>query len=53
MHTDTRIENDVRVALRRDQRIRHPELIAVPADEIGTVVLHGTVESPPQRRAAA
>ncbi len=53
MHTDTRIENDVRAALQRDQRIRHPELIAVSADEIGTVVLHGTVESPPERTAAA
>ena len=53
MFTDTRIETDVRTALERDPRIRHPELIAVSADEIGTVVLHGAVESLPQRLAAA
>ena len=52
MFTDTRIENAVRAALERDPRIKHPELIAVSADEIGTVVLHGVVESPPQRLAA-
>jgi len=52
MFTDTRIENAVRAALERDPRIKHPQLIAVSADEIGTVVLHGVVESPPQRLAA-
>jgi osmotically-inducible protein OsmY len=52
MFTDSRIENGVRAALERDPRIRHPELIAVSADEIGTVVLYGTVESRPQSLAA-
>ena len=52
MSADARIENDVRTALRRDARIRDPELIAVSVDEIGTVVLHGAVESFPQRVAA-
>lgn len=52
MFTDTRIEKALRAALERDPRITHPELIAVSADEIGTVVLHGTVESLPQRLAA-
>jgi len=53
VYTDTRIENAVRAALEGDPRIRHPELIAISADEIGTVVLDGTVESLPERRAAA
>ena len=53
MFTDTRIENDVRAAFERDPRIKHPELIAVSVDEIGTVVLRGAVESLPQRLAAA
>ena len=53
MFIDTRIQEDVRAALRRDPRIKHPELIAVSADEIGTVVLRGAVESLPQRLAAA
>ena len=52
MFTDTRIENAVRAALERDPRIRHPERIAISADEIGTVVLHGAVGSLPQRLAA-
>jgi Lysylphosphatidylglycerol synthase TM region/BON domain len=42
----------VRAALERDPRIRHTERIAMSADEIGTVVLHGAVESLPQRLAA-
>ena len=50
---DTRIQEDVRAALRRDPRIKHPELIAVSVDEIGTVVLRGAVESLPERLAAA
>jgi osmotically-inducible protein OsmY len=50
--TDTRIENDVRAALQGDPCIKHPELIAVSVDEIGTVVLCGAVESLPQRLAA-
>ncbi len=48
-----RIEEDVRAALQRDPRIKHPELIAVAADEIGTVLLRGAVETFPQRVAAA
>jgi osmotically-inducible protein OsmY len=51
--TNTRIENDVRAAFERDPRIKHPELIAVSVDEIGTVVLRGAVEGLPQRLAAA
>jgi hypothetical protein len=47
MFTDTRIENAVRAALEGDPRIRHPELIAVSADEIGTVGLQGAVDSLP------
>ena len=53
MFTDTRIETDVRAALRGDPRIKHPELIAVSVDEIGTVVLRGAVASFPERVAAA
>jgi osmotically-inducible protein OsmY len=50
---DTRTQEDVLTALRRDPRIKHPELIAVSVDEIGTVVLRGAVESLPERIAAA
>src|SRR3954451_23517120 len=46
------IEDGVRTALRSDRRIRNPDLIAVSADAIGTVVLRGAVENPPERRAA-
>ncbi|HUO75144.1 MAG TPA: BON domain-containing protein [Solirubrobacteraceae bacterium] len=53
MFTNSRIENDVRAALGRDGRIKHPELIAVSADEIGTVVLRGAVGTLPERLAAA
>ena len=53
MFTNTRIENDVRAAFDRDPRIKHPELIALSVDEIGTVVLRGAVTSFPQRLAAA
>jgi osmotically-inducible protein OsmY len=49
---DTRIEAEVRAALQSDIRIKHPELIAVSADEIGTVVLRGAVGSFHQRMAA-
>jgi osmotically-inducible protein OsmY len=52
MSTETSIEDDVRAALGRDQRIKHPDLIAVSVDGIGTVVLRGAVESPVQRHAA-
>jgi len=48
-----RIEEDVRSALQRDPRIKHPELIAVSTDEIGTVLLRGAVETLPERLAAA
>ena len=53
MFTDTRIEEAVRAALDADSRIRHPELIAVSVDEIGTVVLRGAVGTLPERLAAA
>jgi len=53
LFTDSRIEEDVRAALQRDPRIKHPELIAVSVDEIGTVVLRGAVDTLPQRLAAA
>ena len=52
MFTDTRIENAVRAALEGDPRIKHPERIAISADEIGTAVLYGAVESLLQRLAA-
>ena len=45
MFTNSRIEQDVRAALRRDARIKHPELIAVSVDEIGTQ----TTRSVPRR----
>jgi BON domain len=50
---DTRIQEDVRAALRRDPRIKRPELIAVSVDGIGTVVLRGAVGSLPERLAVA
>jgi len=53
MFIDTRIQEDVRTALRHDPRIKHPDLIAVSVDEIGTVALRGAVESIPERLAAA
>ena len=49
---DSRREDDVRAAL-RDPRIKHPELIAVSVDEVGTVVLHGAVGPLSERLAAA
>jgi osmotically-inducible protein OsmY len=52
MSTETRLADEVRAALERDPRIVHPDLIAVSADAIGTVVLRGAVERPIQRRAA-
>ena len=52
MLKDARIENDVLSALQGDPRIHHPELIAVAADQIGTVVLSGAVGSVPERLAA-
>jgi osmotically-inducible protein OsmY len=53
MFTDTHIKEAVRAALDGDPRIKHPELIAVSVDEIGTVVLRGAVGTPPERLAAA
>jgi osmotically-inducible protein OsmY len=53
MFTNTHIEDAVRAALDQDPRIRHPELIAVSVDEIGTVVLRGAVGTLPERFAAA
>ena len=52
MFPNSRIE-DVRAALRRDPRIKHPELMAVSVDEIGTVDLCGAVGTLPERLAAA
>ena len=52
MTNNSRIEA-VRAALRRDPRIKHPELIAVSVDEIGTVDLRGAVGTLPERLAAA
>jgi osmotically-inducible protein OsmY len=52
MSTDARIQTAVRAALQADSRIHHPELIAVSADEIGTVVLSGAVRSLPERQSA-
>jgi osmotically-inducible protein OsmY len=46
------IEDEVREALRSDDRIRSPHLIAVLADTIGTVDLRGAVENLAERRAA-
>ena len=53
MFSDDRLADEVRAALRRDSRIKHPELIAVSADEIGTVVLRGAVATLPERLAAS
>ena len=53
MFNDDRLEDAVRDALQRDSRIKHPELIAVSVDEIGTVVLRGAVATLPERIAAA
>ena len=53
MFTDDRLDDAVRDALQRDSRIKHPELIAVSVDEIGTVVLRGAVATLPERLAAA
>ena len=53
MFTNDRLEDAVRAALQRDSRIKHPELIAVSVDEIGTVGLRGAVASFPERLAAA
>ncbi len=53
MVIDSRIEEDDRSALQRDPCIKHPELIAVSADEIGTVVLRGAVDTFPERAAGA
>jgi osmotically-inducible protein OsmY len=53
MVTDTDIQDAVRAALRRDPLIKHPELIAVSVDEIGTVVLRGAVGTLLERVAAA
>jgi osmotically-inducible protein OsmY len=53
MFTNTRTEEEVRAALRRDPRIKQPELIAVSVDGIGTVVLRGAVRTLPERFAAA
>ncbi|MBV9196235.1 MAG: BON domain-containing protein [Solirubrobacterales bacterium] len=53
MFTNSAIEERVRAGLHRDPRVKHPELIAVTVDEIGTVVLRGAVATPRQRLAAA
>jgi osmotically-inducible protein OsmY len=53
LFTDDRLEDAVRDALQRDSRIKHPELIAVSVDEIGTVVLRGAVGTLLERFAAA
>ena len=45
LFTDTRIQEDVRAALRQNPRIKHPELIAISVDEIGTVVLRGAAKT--------
>lgn len=52
MRTDTQLENQVLDALKQDRRIRHPELIAVSVDAMGTVVLHGAAGSLPEKLAA-
>jgi len=46
------IEEDIRTALERDARIPHPREIAVSVDEIGSVVMRGTVAHLHQRHAA-
>jgi len=52
LFTDTHIQEAVRAALDDDARIKHPELISVWVDEIGTVVLRGAVEALAERLAA-
>ncbi|HLY49450.1 MAG TPA: BON domain-containing protein [Solirubrobacteraceae bacterium] len=52
MLTNGRIEQAVQAALRSDPRVHAPGLIAVSADQIGTVVLSGAVASLPERLAA-
>lgn len=52
LFTDPHIQEAVRAALDDDARIKHPELISVSVDEIGTVVLRGAVEALPERLAA-
>ncbi|MBV8221593.1 MAG: BON domain-containing protein [Solirubrobacterales bacterium] len=46
------IEQDIRSALELDSRVPHPQVIAVSVDEIGTVILRGTVADLRQRHAA-
>jgi osmotically-inducible protein OsmY len=53
LFANDRLEAAVRAALQRDSRIKHPELIAVSVDPIGTVVLRGAVATLPERSAAA
>jgi osmotically-inducible protein OsmY len=53
LFTTDRLEAAVRAALQRDSRIKHPELIAVSADPIGTVALRGAVATLPERSVAA
>jgi osmotically-inducible protein OsmY len=53
LFTTDRLEAAVRAALQRDSRIRHPELIAVSVDPIGTVALRGAVATLLERSAAA
>jgi len=52
MRSSAAIEQDIRSALELDSRIPHPREIAVSVDEIGTVVLRGTVADLRQRHAA-
>jgi len=51
--TNSHIEQPVRAALRRDRRIKRPDVIAVSVDEIGTVILRGAVGTLSERFAAA
>jgi osmotically-inducible protein OsmY len=53
LFTTDRLEAAVRAALQRDSRIKHPELISVSVDPIGTVVLRGAVATLLERSAAA
>ena len=48
----TGVAQAVRVALERDRRIPRPGEIAVSVDEIGTVILRGTVRTPQEKHAA-
>ncbi|MBV9417268.1 MAG: BON domain-containing protein [Solirubrobacterales bacterium] len=52
MRGSAAIERDIRSALERDSRIPHPLEIAVSVDEIGAVILRGTVADLRQRHAA-